>query len=89
MYVESDALLLADVFENFRNMCLKIYELNPVCLLTAPGLGWQAALNKKKKSKIRSFNWYRYVINARKRYYKENITLFIDMQKLKMHEKLW
>ena len=28
-YVQSNTLLLADVFENFRNMCLKIYELDP------------------------------------------------------------
>ena len=33
-YVPSDALLLADVFENFTNMCLKIFELDP-------GLAWQ------------------------------------------------
>ena len=36
-YVKSDALLLADVFENFRNMCLKIYELDPAKFLSAPG----------------------------------------------------
>ena len=29
LYVQSDTLLLADVFQNFRNMCLKIYELDP------------------------------------------------------------
>ena len=46
LYVQSDTLLLADVFENFRNMCLKIYELDPVYFLSAPGLTWQACLSK-------------------------------------------
>ena len=46
MYVQSNALLLADVFENFRNMCLEIYELDPAKLLSAPGLAWQAVLKK-------------------------------------------
>ena len=48
MYVQSDTLLLADKFENFRNMCLEIYELDPVCFLTALELAWQAALKKSK-----------------------------------------
>ena len=30
LYVQSDTLLLADVYENFRNMCLNIYELDPI-----------------------------------------------------------
>ena len=38
LYVKSNTLLLADVFENFRNMCLEIYELSPVKFLSAPGL---------------------------------------------------
>ena len=38
LYVQSDTLLLADVFENFRNMCLEIYDLDPVYFLSAPGL---------------------------------------------------
>ena len=46
LYVQSDTLLLADVFENFRNMCLEIYELDPAKFLLAPGLAWQAALKK-------------------------------------------
>ena len=46
--VQSYILLLADVFENFRNMCLEIYELNPAKYLSAPGLSWQAALKKTK-----------------------------------------
>ena len=42
LYVESDTLLLADVFENFRNMCIKICELDTDHFLSAPGLAWQA-----------------------------------------------
>ena len=44
LYVQSDTLLHADVFENFRNMCIKIYELDPAHFLSAPGLAWQACL---------------------------------------------
>ena len=44
LYNESDALLLADVFENFRDLCLKIYGLDPVYYFTAPGLAWDACL---------------------------------------------
>ena len=44
LHVQSDTLLLADVFENFRNMCIKVYELDPANFLTAPGLAWQACL---------------------------------------------
>ena len=46
LYVQSDTLLLADVFEHFRNMCYKIYELDPAHFLSAPGLAWQACLKK-------------------------------------------
>ena len=38
LYVQSDTLLLADVFENFRNMCIEIYELDPAKFLSALGL---------------------------------------------------
>ena len=46
MYVQSDTLLLAYVFENFRNKCIEIYELDPAYFLSAPGLAWQACLKK-------------------------------------------
>ena len=38
LYVLSHTLLLADVFENFRNMCLDVYGLDPVYFVPAPGL---------------------------------------------------
>ena len=46
LYVQSNKLLLADVFENFRNTCLKISKLDPAKFISAPGLAWQAALKK-------------------------------------------
>ena len=46
LYVQSNTLLLADLFESFRNKCIEIYELDPTHFLSAPGLSWQAALKK-------------------------------------------
>ena len=46
LYLKSETLLLVDVFKNFRKMCLKIYELDPVKFLSASGLAWQAALKE-------------------------------------------
>ena len=46
LYVQSDTLLLADVFKNFRNTCLKEYEVDPAHFLSLPGLAWQACLKK-------------------------------------------
>ena len=46
LYVQSDTLLLADVFNNFRDMCLKVYELDPAHFLPLPGLAWQGCLKK-------------------------------------------
>ena len=46
LYVQSDTLLLADAFENFRKTCIKVYELDPAHFLSIPGLAWQACLKK-------------------------------------------
>ena len=46
LYVQSDTLLLSDVFNNFRDMCLKEYELDPAHFLSLPGLAWQGCLKK-------------------------------------------
>ena len=44
LYVQNDTLLLADIFENFRNMSLKTYELDPAYFVSLPGFAWHACL---------------------------------------------
>ena len=44
LYLKSDTLLLADVFENFRKTCLQYYKLDPCHYFTSPGLSWDAML---------------------------------------------
>ena len=46
LYVQTDKLLLADVFEKFRDKCIAIYGLDPSYSLSAPGLARQACLKK-------------------------------------------
>ena len=48
LYVQTDALLLADVYQKFRNKCIKIYRLDPSHFLSATGLAWQTCLKKNK-----------------------------------------
>ena len=50
LYLKSDVLLLADVFEEFRNVCLENYSLDPAWYYTSPGLSWDALL---KHSRVR------------------------------------
>ena len=44
LYLKTDVLLLAEVFENFRNNCLAVYKLDPAHYYTTPGLTWDAML---------------------------------------------
>ena len=55
LYVQSDTLLLAHVYENFRNMCFDIYGLDPGYFVSKPGLAWQACF-KTDRSKGRIIN---------------------------------
>ena len=52
LYVQSDTLLLADVFENFRDTCIKVYELDPAHFLSASGLARQTCLKKNIKLEL-------------------------------------
>ena len=44
LHLKNDAFLLADLSENFREMCLEIYQLDPAKFFSALGLAWQAVL---------------------------------------------
>ena len=46
LYVQSDTLLLDNVFKNFRKKCIEIYELDPAHFSSAPELAWQGCLKK-------------------------------------------
>ena len=48
LYVQSNTLLLSEVFENFRNKCIEICELDPAHFLSAHGLAWQGWLKKNE-----------------------------------------
>ena len=48
LFVQIDTLLLADSFNNFQNMCLKIYGVDFAHFLCAPGLPWQTILKNTK-----------------------------------------
>ena len=63
--VKSDMLLLAEVFENFRNKCLEIYELDPIYFVSAPGLAWQACL-KKTRVKLELITDYDVILTTEK-----------------------
>ena len=50
LYLKTDVLHLADVFEQFRSTCLKPDRLDPLWYLTAPALAWNTMLKKTKVS---------------------------------------
>ena len=73
--------MLADVFENFRNTCLKICELDPAKFHSSPGLAWQVAL-KKTKVKLDHLTDIDMLIIVEEGMGGGYVTLFINMEKL-------
>ena len=65
LYLKSDVLLLSDVFENFRDVCLDNYRLDPIFYYTAPGLAWDACL-KITKVKLELFEDYEMLMMVEK-----------------------
>ena len=63
LYLKIDVLLLAEIFENFRNVCLKHYELDPAHYYTSPGLSWDALLkfSKQKLELLSDINMIQFI----------------------------
>ena len=93
LYLKTDVLLLADVFENFRSVCKQHYGLDPAHYYTAPGLGWDAMLKKTGVTldllkDVDSYNWVQNNIkggisSSMKRYSKANNKYMDDYDKSK------
>ena len=80
MCVQSDTLLLAHVFENFRNKCIEIYELDPAHFLSAPGLEWQACF-KKTEVKLELLTKNDMLLMIQKELEVEYVMQYIGMKK--------
>ena len=76
LYVQSDILLLADVFENFRNICFKVYGLDPVYFFVSTRIS-MASLFKENSWKIRINKRCWYAINDWKRNKRGNMPFCI------------
>ena len=50
LHVRTDTVLLANTFENFRNLCLEIHKLGPARFPTASGLAWQTAYTRSNQN---------------------------------------
>ena len=62
LYVQADTLLLADIFEKYRETCIEKYQLDPAHFVSAPGLAWKACL-KKYLPKTGITNRHKYAFN--------------------------
>ena len=93
LYLKTDVLLLADIFENFRTTCLRQYELDPAHYYTSPGLSWDALLKKTgvKLELLTDYDMYLFVerglrggiSQSSKRYVKANNSLAPDFDPTK------
>ena len=81
LHIESDTLLSVNVFENFQNMCLEIYELDPFVFLMRQGFSIESCL-KKTDVKLDLLTDMDFLIMVEKVLEGKYVILFIDMQKL-------
>ena len=79
--IKSDVLLLADVFENFKKLCFKNYELDLLKFISVPGLAWEAAL-KRSNIKLELLSDIDMLLMVEKELEVEYVMQFIGIQKL-------
>ena len=75
-YVQSDALLLADVLDNFKNKCIEIYELDPSHFLFFCTRISMISLFEKYGNKIKVINKYFYVGDGWKKNQKGSMSCY-------------
>ena len=80
VHVQSDTLLLADVFKNFKNKCIEIYELDPAQFLSTHGLAWQACL-KKSEAELELLTKIDVLLMVEKVFEREYVMQYINMLK--------
>ena len=73
--------MLADIFKNFKKMCLEIYALDPTCFVAAPSLEWQAFSNWNKVI-LDPLTDIDKLLMVEKCFDEEYVTLIINIQKL-------
>ena len=78
LYNRVDVLLLTDVFENFRDICIKNHKLDPAHYYTAPGISLGRSI-KSYRGKIRAVVGYGYVVNGGRGYQRRS---FYDWEPL-------
>ena len=78
LYVQSDTLLLADVFENFRNKCLEVYELDPAHFFVINRISL-ASMFKENECRIRTISRLRHAINGRRRNKRWNMSFYTEI----------
>ena len=61
-YLKKDVSLLADVFEEFIDTCLKFYKLDPCHYFSSPGLGWDANVKNDRYKIRKKFRHWRVLI---------------------------
>ena len=88
-YLMSDVYILADVFENFRDMCLEYYGLDPAYYYTLPNFAWDAMLKKTKVTmeQLSDFDMYQMLENWFTRRHVSNIAETHD-SKQQIHDQL-